>query len=56
MAELAKKYKNVVFADVTDAWDFVRKNKSYYDLTGNGLNHPNDFGHRVIANVVISAL
>lgn len=56
LAELAKKYKNVVFADVTDTWDFIRKNKSYYDLTGNGLNHPNDFGHRVIANVVISAL
>lgn len=56
LAELAREYKNVAFADVTDAWDFLRKNKSYYDLTGNGLNHPNDFGHRVIANVVISTL
>lgn len=56
LAALAKQYKNVVFVDVTDAWDFARKNKSYYDLTGNGLNHPNDFGHRLIANVVISAL
>jgi hypothetical protein len=25
-------------------------------LTGNGLNHPNDFGHRIYANIMINAI
>ncbi|MEC8800536.1 MAG: hypothetical protein VXX55_07230 [Planctomycetota bacterium] len=25
--------------------------KKTWDLTGNGVNHPNDFGHRVYAQV-----
>ena len=27
-----------------------------YDLTGNGLNHPNDFGHRLYAQVILALL
>ena len=30
------------------------KHKQYWDLTGNGVNHPNDFGHRIYAQVLTS--
>jgi hypothetical protein len=26
------------------------------DLTGNGLNHPNDFGHRLYAQAILEYL
>ena len=46
----------VVLADVTTLWKALLKRKSVYDLTGNGINHPNDFGHRVYAQVVLALL
>ena len=46
----------VVLADVTTVWTDLLSRKSVYDLTGNGINHPNDFGHRVYAHVVLALL
>jgi lysophospholipase L1-like esterase len=46
----------VAFADVTDIWTELLVRKSVYDLTGNGVNHPNDFGHRVYADVILAQL
>ncbi|MEO6678676.1 MAG: SGNH/GDSL hydrolase family protein [Pseudomonas sp.] len=56
LRELTAENRNVAVADVTGTWLMMLKNKRYYDLTGNGLNHPNDFGHRVIAEAVLSAI
>lgn len=42
----------VALADLTTVWERLLERKSVYDLTGNGVNHPNDFGHRVYAQVV----
>ncbi len=39
-------------ADVTTMWIDLLKQKSYVDLSGNGFNHPNDFGHEVYADVI----
>ena len=36
-----------VLADMTSIWEALLKRKTFYDLTGNGVNHPNDFGHCV---------
>jgi acyl-CoA thioesterase-1 len=44
----------VVVADVTTLWSDLLVRKSVYDLTGNGINHPNDFGHRVYADTILS--
>lgn len=41
-------------ADVTAVWSWVAGRKNYLDLTGNGVNHPNDFGHRLYADVVLA--
>lgn len=46
----------VSVADVTAPFDEMLVNKSYYDLTGNGVNHPNDFIHRIYAQVLIQLL
>lgn len=56
LKELTLEYKSVALADVTSAWDFMLSNKGYLDITGNGLNHPNDFSHRIIADVVLRAV
>jgi lysophospholipase L1-like esterase len=46
----------VALADVTAIWAELLVRKSVYDLTGNGVNHPNDFGHRVYADVIQALL
>jgi hypothetical protein len=46
---LSLRQDGVVVADVTSVWLNMLSRKKYVDLTGNGLNHPNDFGHRVYA-------
>ncbi len=46
----------VALADVTAMWAELLVRKSVYDLTGNGINHPNDFGHRVYADVIQALL
>lgn len=46
----------VAFADLTAVWEELLKRKSFYDLTGNGVNHPNDFGHGIYAQVVAALL
>ena len=48
--------EGVALADVTAVWEMMLKNKHDLDLTGNGLNHPNDFGHRLYAQVILSIL
>jgi lysophospholipase L1-like esterase len=44
---------NVALADVTTPWIQVLKKKNFSDVSGNNVNHPNDFGHRLYANVIL---
>jgi lysophospholipase L1-like esterase len=46
----------IALADLTALWTDILRRKSPYDLSGNGLNHPNDFGHRVYADAISSLL
>ena len=46
----------IALADVTSVWQELLRRKHDLDLTGNGLNHPNDFGHRLYAQVILSLL
>ncbi|HOF19410.1 MAG TPA: SGNH/GDSL hydrolase family protein [Phycisphaerae bacterium] len=46
----------VAMADVTGIAGEILRRKSYYDLTANGVNHPNDYGHRLYAQVVLGLL
>jgi lysophospholipase L1-like esterase len=46
----------VALADMTSLWAGLLKVKSYQDISGNGVNHPNDFGHRIHAQVLLDLL
>ncbi|HEY3319312.1 MAG TPA: SGNH/GDSL hydrolase family protein [Planctomycetota bacterium] len=46
----------MILADCTALWTDLLARKRYHDLTGNGVNHPNDFGHRLYAQVLLSLL
>jgi lysophospholipase L1-like esterase len=46
----------IAFVDVGAVWAELLVRKHDLDLTGNGLNHPNDFGHRLYAQSILSVL
>ena len=48
--------EGVALADLTSLWSEMLKRKRDCDLTGNGVNHPSDFGHRVYASAILSLL
>jgi peptidoglycan/xylan/chitin deacetylase (PgdA/CDA1 family) len=43
---------NVALADVTTPFTELLKRKEFSDLSGNNYNHPNDFTHRLYAQVI----
>ncbi len=56
-AELSKLTgPGVAFADVTKTWTAISDRKKHLDLAGNGLNHPNDYGHRIYAEVILQVV
>ena len=46
----------IALADMTKVWSGMLKHKKDRDLTGNGVNHPNDFGHRLYTQVLSALL
>src|SRR5262249_4590181 len=48
--------EGVALADVTSLWTEVVARKDPHHLSGNGSNHPNDFGHRVYAQTILTVL
>jgi hypothetical protein len=55
-ALLELKGPGIGVADLTVVWTDLLKRKSFYDLTGNGVNHPNDYGHLVYGQVIFATL
>lgn len=53
---LAREYSNVDVIPVTSMHKEILKKKRYYDMTGNNVNHPNDFLARVYAQTIIRVL
>ena len=54
LAELIE--PGIALADLTSIWTEFLNRKKDWDQTGNGVNHPNDFGHRVYAQVIATLL
>lgn len=46
----------VAMVDLTSIWSEMLNRKREVDLTGNGVNHPSDFGHRVYAQAILALL
>ena len=44
----------IALADITNLQRELLKHKRYIDITGNNINHPNDFFHRIIAQYMIA--
>ena len=53
---LALREPGLAVADVTAVWSWIVERKKFLDLAGNGVNHPNDFGHRLYADVILALL
>jgi lysophospholipase L1-like esterase len=49
---LAMSGPGVVVCDVRSPWLYLTGRKNFLSLSGNGLNHPNDYGHRLYADVL----
>ena len=45
---------NVILADITTPWEKLLTRKNFADLSGNNVNHPNDFGHRLYTEVLFT--
>jgi hypothetical protein len=56
MLSLVLHDESVAMADVQTIWRQIADQKNFYDLTGNGVNHPNDYGHRIYASVLLEML
>jgi lysophospholipase L1-like esterase len=57
LVKLGTEYKNnVVLIDVYQISKDLLKNKDYYDLTANGINHPNDYTTRVYVQAILTQL
>jgi lysophospholipase L1-like esterase len=48
--------RGVALADVTGILEAMLRTKSWYDTSFNGVNHPNDFMHRLYAQIVLALL
>jgi lysophospholipase L1-like esterase len=46
----------VAIADMTTMHKYLLKRKRYYDMSGNNVNHPNDFLARIYAQVMAATL
>ncbi|GHV15528.1 hypothetical protein FACS1894219_12450 [Clostridia bacterium] len=56
LLELEDEIPECVVADVTSVHSEILTRKRYYDMTGNNVNHPNDFLHRIYAEVITDAV
>jgi hypothetical protein len=53
-ALLAMATPGVAVADVTTPWLKLLETKAFADVSGNNVNHPNDFGHRLYAHTILA--
>lgn len=56
LGELVQENKGVALADVTSAHAFMLTRKKFWDMSGNGVNHPSDFLARIYAQVLLKLL
>lgn len=54
--QIAEDYQGVVSIDIYNLHSYMLKSKNYVDLSGNNINHPNDYMIRVHAMQLMAAL
>ena len=53
---LHKAYENTAFVDVGMVSRRMAERKKFQDFSGNNINHPNDFLHRIYADLIMKTL
>lgn len=53
---LSLETEGIAVAPVTKMYTYLMQNKRYYDMTGNNVNHPNDFVARLYAQTLNAVL
>jgi lysophospholipase L1-like esterase len=56
LADMVKPYANVDIVPMTSVHASILTQKRYFDMTGNNVNHPNDFLIRVYAQTILETL
>lgn len=56
LKKIAAEVPGVAVAPMTDVSAYLLSRKKFEDMTGNGINHPNDFLVRVYAQVITASL
>lgn len=51
--QVAAAYTGIAVADITGMQAFLHSRKRFIDTTGNNVNHPNDFFHRLYAQYLL---
>lgn len=57
LEDVADSFTGVVLLDAYAYGNYLLENgRDYYDMTGNGINHPNDYGHRVYTGALLATI
>ena len=56
LLEFEESMEGVAVADVTSVHEHLLTRKAFRDMSANNINHPNDYVHRVYAQVVLQTL
>ncbi|MGM9679892.1 MAG: SGNH/GDSL hydrolase family protein, partial [Eubacteriales bacterium] len=56
LKNVAKKYSDVAIVRMTSMHSLLLESKEYYHMTGNNINHPNDFLSRIYAQSVVRTI
>lgn len=58
LKEIEREYDGVAFANITAMSDYVVSSgrKTFQDITSSNSNHPNDYFHRVYAQVILATI
>ena len=56
LKKLADEYAGVAVADMTAVHSYILTRKNYRDITGNNVNHPNDFISRMYTQVLLDTV
>ena len=56
LIELENEYQGVAVADITSIHEHLLTRKYFRDMSANNINHPNDYLHRVYAQVILQTM
>ena len=56
LKELSNNFSYIGLAKMTSMHNFLLEKKRFYDMTGNNVNHPNDFLTRIYCHTVLKAI